>query len=133
MNKRKIVENFVDYVSFKNNALDQSSDAATPIESGMEEPTKLDPSHEMGDSDEIYEPKEIEMEEPADKKEFASNYMFFYNTNAISRMIDEISKMGTEELDAVLEEHDWISDHISSAKESIEHVYGFLKDDPRSK
>tara|TARA_X000000368_G_scaffold329442_1_gene266498 strand:- start:1972 stop:2196 length:225 start_codon:yes stop_codon:yes gene_type:complete len=55
------------------------------------------------------------------------NYMFFSNIQEIKRMLDEISQMDENQLDEILKEHDWASDHISVATENIEHVYQFLK------
>jgi hypothetical protein len=36
-------------------------------------------------------------------------------------------KMDESELDSILDSHDWASDHISTAKDDVEEVYGFLK------
>jgi hypothetical protein len=54
------------------------------------------------------------------------NYMFFSNLENIKKMIDELSKIDKSEVDNLLSEHDWASDHISVATENIEHVYNFL-------
>jgi hypothetical protein len=56
------------------------------------------------------------------------NYMFFSNLNHICRMVSEILEMDHLEIDRMLtEEHDWAADHISKSKESISHVYHWLK------
>jgi hypothetical protein len=56
------------------------------------------------------------------------NYMFFANLENICRMVTEIMEMDQDEIDTMLtEEHDWASDHISKSKESISHVYHWLK------
>ena len=55
------------------------------------------------------------------------NYMFFSNLNEMVRMLDEIKQMDENDLDTLLREHDWASDHISVATENLEHVYKFLK------
>lgn len=55
------------------------------------------------------------------------NYMFFSNIQEMKRMLDEISQMDESQLDELLKEHDWASDHMSVATENIEHVYKFLR------
>jgi len=56
------------------------------------------------------------------------NYMFFANLDNICRMVTEISEMDHSEIDRMLtKEHDWAADHISKSKESISHVYNWLK------
>jgi hypothetical protein len=56
------------------------------------------------------------------------NYMFFANLENICRMVTEIMEMDSDEIDTMLtEEHDWAADHISKSKESISHVYNWLK------
>jgi transposase len=56
------------------------------------------------------------------------NYMFFANLDNICRMVTEILEMNHLEIDRMLtEEHDWATDHISKSKESISHVYNWLK------
>lgn len=54
------------------------------------------------------------------------NYMFFGNLQTIKRLVDEMLEMNENELDSILTEHDWASDHISVATENIEHVFNFL-------
>lgn len=61
------------------------------------------------------------------KEEDFSNYMFFKNLNTLKRMIDEMLKFEADnEMDELLNEHDWASDHISKATESLSHVYKFF-------
>jgi hypothetical protein len=56
------------------------------------------------------------------------NYMFFANLENICRMVTEIMDMDADEIDQMLtQEHDWAADHISKSKESISHVYNWLK------
>lgn len=56
------------------------------------------------------------------------NYMFFANLENICRMSREIlDEMDNKQVDEMLNEHDWASDHISKSMESILHVYKFLK------
>jgi hypothetical protein len=57
-----------------------------------------------------------------------NNYMFFANLENICRMTREIlDEMDESLVDNMLNEHDWASDHISKSKESISHVYNWLK------
>jgi hypothetical protein len=56
-----------------------------------------------------------------------TNYMFFNNLETMKKMIDELVQMDSSNIDEILNEHDWASDHISVANENIEHVYNFLK------
>ena len=62
------------------------------------------------------------------------NYMFFSNLQTIKRLVDEMLEMDETELDHMLTEHDWASDHISVATENIEHVFNFVAghEDPTS-
>lgn len=55
-----------------------------------------------------------------------SNYMFFNNLETMKRLVDEILEMDESEVDAILSEHDWASDHMSVATENLEHVFNFL-------
>ena len=54
------------------------------------------------------------------------NYMFFGNLETMKRLIDELLTMDQSEIDAILNEHDWASDHISVATENLEQVFDFL-------
>lgn len=54
------------------------------------------------------------------------NYMFFGNLENMKRYIDEMMKLPQEQVDKILTEHDWASDHISVACENLEHVHNFL-------
>lgn len=60
------------------------------------------------------------------------NYMFFGNLETMKNMIDDLLQMDESKIDAILNEHDWASDHISVANENLEHVYNFLKGKPGS-
>jgi hypothetical protein len=55
-----------------------------------------------------------------------SNYMFFGNLETMKRLVDELLTMDQSELDSILTEHDWASDHISVATENLEQVFDFL-------
>lgn len=54
------------------------------------------------------------------------NYMFFSNLETIKRLVDELLQMDKAEIDAMLTEHDWASDHITSSKDDIEEVFDFI-------
>jgi len=54
------------------------------------------------------------------------NYMFFDNIKAIRRLTDRMLKMNKSEIDQLLIEHDWASDHASVAKENIEQIFNFF-------
>jgi hypothetical protein len=54
------------------------------------------------------------------------NYMFFSNLETIKRLVDELLKMDRAEIDTMLKEHDWASDHITSSKDDIEEVFDFI-------
>lgn len=54
------------------------------------------------------------------------NYMFFGNLETMKRLVDELLEMDRYELDSILTEHDWASDHISVATENLEQVFDFL-------
>lgn len=55
------------------------------------------------------------------------NYMFFGNLEQIKRQVDELMSLPREVVDQMLQNgHDWADDHISKAKENIDHVYEFM-------
>jgi hypothetical protein len=54
------------------------------------------------------------------------NYMFFGNLETMKRLVDELLEMDKSEIDSILSEHDWASDHISVATENLEQVFDFL-------
>lgn len=56
------------------------------------------------------------------------NYMFFANLQNICNMVTEILDMDKDSIDSMLTDgHDWAADHISKSKESISHVYNWLR------
>jgi hypothetical protein len=54
------------------------------------------------------------------------NYMFFGNLKTMKRLVDRLLEMDENEIDQLLTEHDWASDHISVATENLEHVFNFI-------
>jgi hypothetical protein len=63
------------------------------------------------------------------KDEELNNYMFFENLHIIKRCIDDVLKMNHEEIDVLLEEHNWATDHISGASLSVQRVCSFIKNE----
>lgn len=55
-----------------------------------------------------------------------SNYMFFNHLRVMKNNIEELMEMDQDKIDAILDEHDWASDHISVASENLDQVYHFL-------
>jgi hypothetical protein len=54
------------------------------------------------------------------------NYMFFGNLKTMKRLVDTLLEMDENEIDQLLTEHDWASDHISVAAENLEQVFNFF-------
>ena len=53
--------------------------------------------------------------------------MFFGNLEQIKRQIDELMSLPQDVVDNILQNgHDWADDHISKAKENVDHVYEFM-------
>jgi|TARA_R110000803_G_scaffold189633_3_gene252167 hypothetical protein len=59
-------------------------------------------------------------------KEEVENYMFLQNLKTIKTHVDMLLSKSPEELDEILKEHDWASDHISTAKDDVEEVCNFF-------
>ena len=67
--------------------------------------------------------------EEAKKQDYSEldNYMFFANLENIKKMAEEILSMDKHQIDEMLtNEHDWATDHVSAAKEDLEHVHDWL-------
>jgi septation ring formation regulator EzrA len=61
------------------------------------------------------------------------NYMFFGNLEQIKRQIDELMSLPKDVVDNIIQNgHDWADDHISKAKENIDHVYEFMMNEMNS-
>ena len=52
--------------------------------------------------------------------------MFFQNLKTIQKSVECMLEMDSEEVDKLLHDHDWASDHISSSQDDIEEVCNFL-------
>lgn len=55
------------------------------------------------------------------------NYMFFANLKTIHRLSEEMLNMNPMEVDKMLMEHDWASDHLATSKDDVEEVFNWLK------
>lgn len=70
---------------------------------------------------------EHQLEEHPDQ---GSHYMFFKNIESIKHYISEIEQISDEEIGHLLDNgHDWAADHITVAKECIQQVSEFLKNE----
>lgn len=59
-----------------------------------------------------------------------TSYMFFNNLKTIASQTSEMINMNQKEVNSLLNKgHNWAEDHMSTAKETISHVYNFLKND----
>jgi len=57
-----------------------------------------------------------------------SNYMFFSNLERIQELASMLLEMDQNTIDQMLNNgHDWADDHISRAKENLDHVFEFFK------
>lgn len=55
------------------------------------------------------------------------NYMFFSNLEQIQRQIKDLESLPKEVIEKFLQNgHDWADDHVSKAKENLDHVYEFI-------
>jgi hypothetical protein len=56
--------------------------------------------------------------------------MFFSNLEIIKEQCEKMLSMDEKSVDETLMKgHDWAEDHISSAKENVEQVHDFLKNE----
>jgi hypothetical protein len=60
----------------------------------------------------------------------SSRYMFFSNLQQMRRQCDMLLDMDQDEIESILENgHDWAQDHISEAKNNMDQVFDFLKNE----
>lgn len=60
----------------------------------------------------------------------SSNYMFFSNLERIQELAEMIQGMDKETVDQMLTNgHDWADDHVSRAKENLDHVFEFFNNE----
>jgi septation ring formation regulator EzrA len=56
--------------------------------------------------------------------------MFFSNLEQMRRQCDMLLDMDQDEIESILENgHDWAQDHISEAKNNMDQVFDFLKNE----
>jgi hypothetical protein len=64
------------------------------------------------------------------KENELENYMFFSNLKQMKRQIEMIMEMNPILVDSILQNgHDWADDHISEAKNNMDQVFDFLKNE----
>lgn len=98
---------------------------------GMKENVHMDDMESGRGGIRVPEMESPEMEMEAPEMEMPSgelrNYMFFNNLRKMKSEIEEILSMDEKMVDDKLcDGHDWADDHVSVAKENIDHVYNFL-------
>jgi|694.fasta_scaffold87122_5 hypothetical protein len=72
--------------------------------------------------------RSTKLNEEEEKEENLKNYMFFQNLKTIKKAVDKILSMDAEEIDkTLLDGHGWAVDHISTSKDDVEEVAGFLE------
>jgi hypothetical protein len=65
-----------------------------------------------------------------EQDEEQTNYMFFSNLEQIKRQCEMMLEMDPNKLDEIIQDgHDWADDHISEAKNSIDQVFDFFKNE----
>jgi hypothetical protein len=65
-----------------------------------------------------------------EEEKHSSRYMFFSNLEQMRRQCDMLLDMDQDEIESILENgHDWAQDHISEAKNNMDQVFDFLKNE----
>ena len=60
----------------------------------------------------------------------SSRYMFFSNLEQMRRQCDMLLEMDQNEIEEILNNgHDWAQDHIAEAKNNMDQVFDFLKNE----
>ena len=60
----------------------------------------------------------------------STRYMFFSNLEQIKRQCEMLLEMDQEDIESILENgHDWAQDHIAEAKNNMDQVFDFLKNE----
>ena len=61
------------------------------------------------------------------------NYMFFSNLEQMIKQAQELLDMDPMKIEQILQDgHDWADDHITTAKENLDQVFDFLKNEIES-
>lgn len=56
----------------------------------------------------------------------AATEMFLANLDSMARHIEELRQIDPAQLDAILEEHAWAVDHITTSKDDVQEVTEFM-------
>jgi hypothetical protein len=60
----------------------------------------------------------------------SNRYMFFSNLEQMKRQCEMLLDMDQSEIESILENgHDWAQDHIAEAKNNMDQVFDFLKNE----
>jgi len=54
------------------------------------------------------------------------HYMFFKNLKTLHRLTHKMLEMNKHQIDQMLHEHDWASDHVATSKDDIEEVFNWI-------
>jgi hypothetical protein len=65
-----------------------------------------------------------------EEKKHSSRYMFFSNLEQMTRQCEMLLEMDQDDVESILENgHDWAQDHIAEAKNNMDQVFDFLKNE----
>jgi len=65
-----------------------------------------------------------------ESEKHSSRYMFFSNLEQMKRQCEMLLEMDQDEIESILENgHDWAQDHIAEAKNNMDQVFDFLKNE----
>ena len=65
-----------------------------------------------------------------ESEKHSSRYMFFSNLEQMKRQCEMLLDMDQDEIESILENgHDWAQDHIAEAKNNMDQVFDFLKNE----
>jgi hypothetical protein len=65
-----------------------------------------------------------------EEKKHSSRYMFFSNLEQMKRQCEMLLEMDQDDIESILENgHDWAQDHIAEAKNNMDQVFDFLKNE----
>ena len=64
------------------------------------------------------------------EEEKSNRYMFFSNLEQMKRQCEMLLDMNQDEIEEILNNgHDWAQDHIAEAKNNMDQVFDFLKNE----
>ena len=65
-----------------------------------------------------------------EEEKHSSRYMFFSNLEQMKRQCEMLLEMDQDDIESILENgHDWAQDHIAEAKNNMDQVFDFLKNE----